>query len=101
MKKQLIALMITSTMAVSNVSYAQTSQVNQASPSQEEEAIGLGSGLVIGAIVGGPIGAFVGAVIEVALLVNLSLMMSLLGSSRYASISSKVRWSYLQRKTSR
>lgn len=62
MKKQLIALMITSTMAVSNVSYAQTSQVNQASPSQEEEAIGLGSGLVIGAIVGGPIGAFVGAV---------------------------------------
>ncbi len=62
MKKQLIALMVSGSLALTGISTAQAAEAPQPSHSQEEEAIGFGSGLVVGAIVGGPVGAFIGGI---------------------------------------
>ncbi len=58
MKKQIIAVMVVSSLTLSNVSYASdTSEERQ----HHEELIGLSSGIVLGAVVAGPVGAIIGA----------------------------------------
>lgn len=58
MNKKIIALLVMSSLTVSNASFA-TEQIDEREHS--EELVGLTSGIILGAVVGGPVGAIIGA----------------------------------------
>ncbi|GGI73135.1 membrane protein [Shewanella hanedai] len=58
MNKKIIALLVMSSLTVSNASFA-TEQTDERE--HNEELVGLTSGIVLGAVVGGPVGAIIGA----------------------------------------
>ncbi|MGS0680147.1 sortase-associated OmpA-like protein PdsO [Shewanella sp. 125m-7] len=59
MKKQLISTLVISALVFSTQASAE--QVTETERSNNEELIGLTSGIVLGAVVGGPVGAIIGA----------------------------------------
>ncbi|GAA0781681.1 MULTISPECIES: sortase-associated OmpA-like protein PdsO [Pseudomonadati] len=64
MKKHIIALAIISSLVMTNLSYAASTQVTETTNDREhtEELVGLSSGVILGAVIGGPVGAFIGAI---------------------------------------
>ncbi|WP_133407275.1 sortase-associated OmpA-like protein PdsO [Parashewanella tropica] len=58
MKKALISTLIIGSIVTSNMAVASTQEEH----GQQEQLVGLGSGLLLGAAVGGPIGAVIGAI---------------------------------------
>ena len=63
MKKHIITVTIISSLLMSNVSYATSTQAPETSNDREhtEELVGLSSGAILGAVIAGPVGAFIGA----------------------------------------